>query len=112
MGDDEEPPEEPNPRTSAKWRGGVPLSLKYVDDGMTIEKINFETAPYTSPATKEKHAVRSQNIFRSVVSKAQSMGMKVNTSKTNLLVVSDAASFTLLPIFSTRTTSGLIRPEQ
>ena len=29
-----------------------------------------------------------------MVSKAQSMGMKVNTTKTNLLVVSDAASFT------------------
>ena len=70
-----------------------PLSLKYVDDGMTIEKLNFETAVRTAPGRRNKHAIRSQNIFRAVVRKAESRGMRVNTSKTKLLVMLDALSF-------------------
>ena len=72
-------PSEPNPRTSAKWKPSVPLSLKYVDDEMTIEKLNFETADRHIPGHRSKHAVRSQNIFRAVVRKAESRGMRVNT---------------------------------
>ena len=68
------------------------MSLKYVDDGMTIEKLNFETAPLIS-GKKIKHAAASQNVFRAVVSKAESIGMKVNTDKTQLLVISDALTY-------------------
>ena len=82
-------PEEPNPRTSAKWKKSRPLALKYVDDGMTLEALNFETVGAVSGKNR-KHAVQSQNVFRSVVSKARSRGMKVNTAKTNLMVVSDS----------------------
>ena len=42
-----EPPPEPNPRTSAKWKLRPPLALKYVDDGVSVDKINFETAVRT-----------------------------------------------------------------
>ena len=42
---------------------------------------------------KVKHDVQSQNVFRSVVRKATSIGMKDNTSKTNLLVISDSLNY-------------------
>ena len=37
-------PPEPNPVTSAKWSHTRPLSVRYVDDGCTVDKENFETA--------------------------------------------------------------------
>ena len=37
--------------------------------------------------------MQSQNAFRHIVSAAESIGMKVNTTKTNLMVVSDSLSF-------------------
>ena len=72
--------------------------MKYVDDGCTVDKVNFETAETFAAvggekAGRVKHAVKTQNVFRAVVRKATSIGMKVNTSKTNLLVVSDAISY-------------------
>ena len=85
----ETPPEEPNPRTSSKWKVVPPLCLKYVDDGVSVDKINFETAQRVG-RKRLKHAVNSQNLFRHVVRKAESRGMVVNTDKTKLLVVSDA----------------------
>ena len=39
---------------------------------------------------KEKHAIISQNTFQWVIKRAESRGMKVNTSKTNMLCVSDS----------------------
>ena len=59
---------------------------------MTIDKINFETVQPIG-GSKVKHAVASQNVFRAVIRRAEDMGMKVNTAKTQLLVVSDALSF-------------------
>ena len=58
---------------------------------MTIEKLTFEND--RNGDTKTKPAAASQNIFRAVVRRAESMGMKVNTEKTQLMVVSDALSF-------------------
>ena len=84
---------EPSPRTSAKWKEVRPLSLKYVDDGMTLDKLNFATATPLPPRGRLKRAAKSQNVFRAVIRRAQSMGMKVNADKTNLLVVSDALSY-------------------
>ena len=60
---------------------------------MTIEKLNFETAEKLGPDSRVKQAAKSQNVFRAVVKRAKSMGMKVNTAKINLLVVSDALSY-------------------
>ena len=88
-------PPEPAPVTSAKWKHTPPLCVKYVDDGCTVDKVNFETAEYFAPmggekAGRVKHAVKSQNVFRAVCRRATNIGMKVNSQKTNLLVVSDA----------------------
>ena len=91
-------PPEPNPATSAKWTPTPPLSVRYVDDGCTIDKVNFETAEKFGAMGGErpgrvKHAVASQNVFRSVVRRATNIGMRVNTAKTNLLVISDALTY-------------------
>ena len=42
---------------------------------------------------KDKHAVPTQNAFRSVRAAAEAKGMKVNALKTNLLCVSDATTY-------------------
>ena len=60
-----------------------------------MDKVNYETvevfgAMGGNRPGKVKHAVQSQNVFRSVVWAATNIGMKVNTTKTNLLVVSDS----------------------
>ena len=67
----------------------TPLALKYVDDGVSVDKLNFETAPVHGNVRK-KHAVHSQNLFRHVVRRAEDKGMVVNTAKTQLLLVSDS----------------------
>ena len=42
---------------------------------------------------KDKHAVASQNMFRRVVNNAEEIGMKVNSSKTKQICISDSLSF-------------------
>ena len=65
--------------------------FKYVDDNIICEKMNLGTTP-VDPATntKTKCAVSSQNAFRSISFNAESIGMRVNSTKTNILCVSDA----------------------
>ena len=90
-----DPPEEPNHWTRAVWKRKRVRAYKYVDDGVTTEKVNFENAdevPGTN-TVKKKHAIPSQNAFNSTASRAGAKGMKVNTLKTNILCVSDAMSY-------------------
>ena len=66
-----------------------------MDNGCTVDRVNFETAETFAAiggerAGRVKHAVDSQNVFRGVVRAATRIGMKVNTDKTSLLVVSDS----------------------
>ena len=92
----EEVPEEPNPVTSAAWRPKDIGVYKYIDDGLQIEKINMETAVRYDIGGEErrrKHAVPSQNFYRHVTKKAVGRGMKINSSKTKLLCISDALSY-------------------
>ena len=46
--------------------------------------------------TREKHAIPTQNAFRLVKRAAEDKGMRVNTMKTALLCISDAASYNCL----------------
>ena len=81
------PPPEPNPRTSAKWKPRKTKALKYVDDGLSIDRINYENSTHLPPNVRLKHAVNTQNLFRHVVGRAEAKG---NTDKTQLLVISDS----------------------
>ena len=94
--DDEEIPHESNTVTQMKWRV-TPISLlKYVDDNVSCEKINMDSADRLVVDGKEhrdKQAVQSQNLFRTVLRAANFKGMKVNHDKTKLIVVSDSLSY-------------------
>ena len=87
-------PEEPNPVTSAVWKHRPTDMHKYIDDGILDTKLNMETVQARGdPPTKDKHAVDTQNVFRRTIRNAESIGMKANTDKTNLLCISDAMSY-------------------
>ena len=89
-------PEEKNDRTEAKWKQTLALLLRYIDDGFSLSKINFENSfgfTVTGIVHRVKHAVQSQNIFRHLVRRAEDLGMVVNAKKTTMVCVSDASSY-------------------
>ena len=95
--DDEEVPLEPHPPTQAKWKKTAVSLYKYVDDNISADKINMETAEkgvHEQKAYRDKHAVQTQNLFRTVIRAAEFKGMKINAEKTKIMVVSDAISYT------------------
>ena len=89
-------PEEPHDRTEAKWRQTLALLLRYIDDGFSLSKINFENSygfQVTGVFHRCKHAVQSQNVFRHLVRRAEDIGRVVNSGKTTMVCVSDATSY-------------------
>ena len=89
-------PEKNKKKTGLRWKAKDPRSLKYVDDNLMASKINMDSAmviPGVTKIIKSKHDLRTQNIFRRVVAKAESRGMKVNKNKTQILCVSDALNY-------------------
>ena len=88
-------PIEENPPTSAVWRPRDAGFHKYVDDGIAHSKLDMENVQMTTDGSriKRKHVVASQNLFRRVVHNAVSIGMQVNSSKTNQVCISDALTF-------------------
>lgn len=74
--------------------------FKYVDDNVSVEKLNFGNEPVMLDALlgliKKKQAISSQNAFASITTAAMRKGMVVNESKTNLLCVSDSLNFKTL----------------
>ena len=88
-----------NPTTGPGQSGGGEGSgvIKYIDDGLTVEKVNFENGEVLvgldGGEIKRKRAVPSENAFRITRAAAEAKGMKVNSLKTSLISVSDATSF-------------------
>ena len=71
--------------------------LKYVDDCLAVEKLNFGATASTHTALgpiKTKQAFCSTNAFLSVKTTAEERGMIVNENKTQVLCISDALSYT------------------
>ena len=101
------PSPESNHPTRAIWR--KVHAYKYMDDGITTEKVNFENADVGETredyvdgqgvsreivrVIKLKHAIPSKNAFCLTSSRAVDKGMKVNTLKTNTLCLNDALSY-------------------
>ena len=81
------------------------LVYKYVDDNITVEKLNFGNDPVidgeASGRYKKKMAVSSQNAFVCITTAALEKGMLVNESKTQLLCVSDSINFKTLAYIKT-----------
>lgn len=81
-----EVPSEPNARTEAKWIEKLGALLRYIDDGFTLTRINFENSygmTVNGVTYRIKHAVQAQNIFRHLVRRAEEIGMVVNSAKTS-----------------------------
>ena len=86
------PPQDEKTGTQVLTNKAVKI-VKYVDDNITVEKLNFGTVGETVVGGlkfKFRLAVNTQNAFRSVKTKAEEIGMVVNTSKTKLITISDA----------------------
>ena len=89
-------PPEKNDRTESKWHQTLALLLRYIDDGFSLSKINFENSygfTVTGIFHRVKHAVQCQNVFRHLVRRAEDIGMVVNAKKTTMVCVSDSLSF-------------------
>ena len=90
-------PSEPNAKTEAKWKDKLAALLRFIDDGFTLTKVNFENSygfEVNGVKFRVKHAVRSQNVFRHLVRRAEDIGMVVNSSKTAMICVSDSLGYT------------------
>ena len=70
---------------------------KYVDDNISIEKLNFGRVPIAhgpNGPVKVRRAHGSQNSFRSITRRTRKLGMVVNNMNTQIMVVSDALNYT------------------
>ena len=91
-------PVSPDP-SSRNYRHMPPFShkpiqvLKYVDDNILHEKVNFENIHTDGYGFKTKHAKRTQNLFWRIVSEAEACGMKVNAAKTQTMCISEVKSY-------------------
>ena len=71
--------------------------VKYIDNNVVIEKLNYGRMPMQLVAgkmIKKRRALPTQNAFRSINKNAGKKGMMVNSLKTQMLVVSDALNYT------------------
>ena len=93
-----------------EWQSVLMQVLKYVDDNILHEKLNFDTVPTDGHGFRLKLAIRTQNLFREIVRWAVYCGMKVNTSKTFCLLISEIKSYNPAAYFTdsegTRIDSG------
>ena len=89
-------PETNKKETGLRWKDKDPRTLKFVDDGMMLSKINIESTECLVRNGENvwiKHDVQIENVFRRVVVKVESRGRVVNNSKTKILCVSDSQSY-------------------
>ena len=89
-------PPEPTTTCLGAWVPRLVNVDKYVDDNLQEDRVNFENAERfvrDGVMRRTKHVVGTQNVFRHIVRRAENKGMKVNTSKTTSLCISDAQNF-------------------
>ena len=85
---EEEVPVEDAPRTSAAWKERKIGVLKYIDDGLQVDKINMDSAMRFELGGKKyrtKHVVPSQNLYRHVISKYKEFFVRCDRLKNSLL---------------------------
>ena len=76
-----------------QWEPRPLIVLKYVDDNVLVEKLCFDGLVIDMDGKKVAQAIRSQNLFRLITREADSWGMKVNSSKTLMLCISDSRTY-------------------
>ena len=67
--------------------------LKYVDDNIIHECINFDKVQTDGYGGQDYHARRTENLFQEIIARAVHCGMKVNASKTNAMMISELKSY-------------------
>ena len=73
----------------------VPILVqKYVDDNILLERINFDLLQTDGFGQRNYLSLRIQNLFRHIVARAETCGMRVNASKTTAMLVSELKSYT------------------
>ena len=77
---------------ASRWQEKPVCVVKYVDDQMSAEKLDMSNS-VNGRHIGVKRAVRSENQFKNIEYNANVIGMKVNSSKTQLLCVSAAKSY-------------------
>ena len=75
------------------WEDLLLSVLKYVDDNVIHEKLFMDGLVIDENGEKRGRATRSQNLFRQITRIAELYGMKVNTSKTMMLCISDSKTY-------------------
>ena len=75
------------------WQTVLIQVLKYVDDNVLHEKLNYDTVVTDGYGFRLKLAARTQNLFREIVRWAVNCGMKVNAAKTCCLLISEIKSY-------------------
>lgn len=75
-------------RILGRWLSGnpdrTPSKYKYVDDSTISARLSMKPADKDNSVavtTKVKQALQTQNLFRRIVSNAESIGMKINEAK-------------------------------
>ena len=90
------PPPEPTATCLGPWKPRKVDVDKYVDDNLQEEAVNMENSirlDIQGVPWKIKHAIPTQNVFRHVVRRAEERGMRVNSSKTGMLCISDSLNY-------------------
>ena len=67
--------------------------LKYVDDNVINEKVNFDTVPTDANFVQLKRAIRTENLVKQVIHQAVSRGIKVHSGKTQSLLISELKGY-------------------
>ena len=65
-------PPGPNHKTEVTWKENLAAFLRYIDDGFSLCKVNFENRfgfCVNGVSYRVKHAIQSQNIFCHIVKK-------------------------------------------
>ena len=75
------------------WQSVLLSVLMHVDDNIIHEKLFMDGHVIDANGKKRAQAIRSSNLFRQITMIAESMGMRVNASKTKVLCVSDARTY-------------------
>ena len=83
-------------RNQPSWKSRPVEVIKYIDDALTLEKVDVYREPLLeTPEGRKKvvDATRSGAMFGRIAARAKLRGMKVNEEKTNVLCVTDSIAF-------------------
>ena len=85
-------------RTSLRWRDTDLWTHNYIDDGISGEKLHNERVIFhlsTKKCVRRIRSTRCEKHYTTVKKNAESIGMKINSSKTQLLCINVARDYDL-----------------